>query len=101
MARDSAVGRERILVVPSSLALDNSSNNQHIGGAQNDLNQQILEVSQSSHFIHTFFLSFAYRFSILLVIFMFYKYCQFNVTLCMLFSTLKTMIDDIFQKFEI
>lgn len=45
MARDSAVGRERILVVPSSLALDNTPNNQHVSGAQNDLNQQILEVS--------------------------------------------------------
>lgn len=44
MARDSAVGRERILVVPSSLALDNASN-QLVAGAQNDLNQQILEVS--------------------------------------------------------
>lgn len=46
MARDSAVGRERILVVPSSLALDNSTTNQHVTSAQNDLNQQILEVSQ-------------------------------------------------------
>lgn len=45
MARDSAVGRERILVVPSSLALDNTTANQHVPGAQNDLNQQILEVS--------------------------------------------------------
>lgn len=44
MARDSAVGRERILVVPSSLALDNTTTNQHVTGAQNDLNQQILEV---------------------------------------------------------
>lgn len=44
MARDSAVGRERILVVPSSLALDNTITNQHVTGAQNDLNQQILEV---------------------------------------------------------
>lgn len=46
MARDSAVGRERILVVPSSLALDNSSTNQHVASVQNDLNQQILEVSR-------------------------------------------------------
>lgn len=46
MARDSAVGRERILVVPSSLALDNSATNQHVASVQNDLNQQILEVSQ-------------------------------------------------------
>lgn len=45
MARDSAVGRERILVVPSSLTLDNTTTNQHVAGAQNDLNQQILEVS--------------------------------------------------------
>lgn len=45
MARDSAVGRERILVVPSSLALDNTTANQHVAGAQNELNQQILEVS--------------------------------------------------------
>lgn len=52
MARDSAVGRERILIVPSSLALDNSSNNQHVAGAQNDLNQQILEVSQFPFMIH-------------------------------------------------
>lgn len=44
MARDSAVGRERILVVPSSLALDNTTANQHVTGAQNELNQQILEV---------------------------------------------------------
>lgn len=44
MARDSAVGRERILVVPSSLALDNTTTNQHVTGAQNDLNHQILEV---------------------------------------------------------
>lgn len=48
MARDSAVGRERILVVPTSLALDNSTTNQHVTSAQNDLNQQILEVSQCS-----------------------------------------------------
>lgn len=46
MARDSAVGHERILVVPGSLALDNSATNQHVTGAQRDLNQQILEVSQ-------------------------------------------------------
>lgn len=45
MARDSAVGRERILVVPTSLALDNTTANQHVAGAQNELNQQILEVS--------------------------------------------------------
>lgn len=44
MARDSAVGRERILLVPSSLALDNTTTNQHVADAQNDLNQQILEV---------------------------------------------------------
>lgn len=46
MARDSAVGRERILVVPSSLALDSTASNQLVAGAQNDLNQQILEVSK-------------------------------------------------------
>lgn len=45
IARDSAVGRERILVVPSSLALDSTPTNQHVAGAQNELNQQILEVS--------------------------------------------------------
>lgn len=45
MARDSAVGRERVLVVPGSLALDNSSTNQHVASAQNDLNHQIREVS--------------------------------------------------------
>lgn len=49
MARDSAVGHERILVVPGSLALDNSATNQHVTGAQKDLNQQILEVSQFDH----------------------------------------------------
>lgn len=49
MARDSAVGHERILVVPGSLALDNSASNQHVTSVQNDLNQQILEVSQT-HF---------------------------------------------------
>lgn len=43
MARDSAVGRERVL--PGSLALDNSTSNQHVASVQNDLNQQILEVS--------------------------------------------------------
>lgn len=43
MARDSAVGRERVLVVPGSLALDNT--NQHVASAQNDLNHQIREVS--------------------------------------------------------
>lgn len=47
MARDSAVGRERVLVVPGSLALDNTTTNQHVAGVQNDLNQQILEVSFS------------------------------------------------------
>lgn len=47
MARDSAVGRERVLVVPGSLALDNTTTNQHVAGVQNDLNQQILEVSLS------------------------------------------------------
>ncbi|XP_031625009.1 histone deacetylase 4 isoform X4 [Contarinia nasturtii] len=46
MARDSAVGRERILVVPSSLALDNTTTNQHVNSAQNDLNQQILELKK-------------------------------------------------------
>lgn len=46
MARDSAVGRERILVVPGSLTLDNSTTNQHVVSVRNDLNQQILEVSQ-------------------------------------------------------
>lgn len=49
MARDSAVGRERILVVPTSLTLDNTTTNQHVTGAQNDLNQQILEVSIWKH----------------------------------------------------
>lgn len=44
MARDSAVGRERVLIVPGSLALD-SAPNQHAGASQNELNQQILEVS--------------------------------------------------------
>lgn len=78
MARDSAVGRERILVVPSSLALDNSSNNQHVGGAQNDLNQQILEVSQSNVLFFHSYLFFVLKncaAQILIVLFMFYKYC--------------------------
>lgn len=44
MARDSAVGRERVLIVPGNLTLDNAAN-QHAGGSQTDLNQQILEVS--------------------------------------------------------
>lgn len=54
MARDSAVGHERILVVPGSLALDNSATNQHVTGAQRDLNQQILEVSQFDKFYFIF-----------------------------------------------
>lgn len=45
MARDSAVGRERVLIVPGNLALENATSNQHGGNPQNDLNQQILEVS--------------------------------------------------------
>lgn len=44
MARDSAVGRERVLIVPGSLQLENAAN-QHTGVPQNDINQQILEVS--------------------------------------------------------
>lgn len=59
MARDSAVGHERILVVPGSLALDNSATNQHVTGAQRDLNQQILEVSQN--FIIMYFVGFVNR----------------------------------------
>ncbi len=44
MARDTAVGREHVLIVPSSLTLDGGSPQQS-GMAQNDINQQILEVS--------------------------------------------------------
>lgn len=47
MARDSAVGRERVLIVPGSLALDAASN-QHAGVSQGDINQQIMEVRVSS-----------------------------------------------------
>lgn len=43
MARDTAVGREHVLIVPSSLTLDVGSA-QQAGMAQNDINQQILEV---------------------------------------------------------
>lgn len=55
MARDSAVGRERVLIVPGSLQLENAAN-QHTGGPQNDINQQILDVS--SHRNAALFLSF-------------------------------------------
>lgn len=43
MARDSAVGRERVLIVPGNLTLENAAN--HLAdAAQSDINQQILEV---------------------------------------------------------
>lgn len=45
MARDSAVGRERVLIVPGTLNLENSTN-QHSGAPPTDLNQQILEVKK-------------------------------------------------------
>lgn len=44
MARDSAVGRERVLIVPGSLALDAASN-QHANVPPSDIDQQILQVS--------------------------------------------------------
>lgn len=47
MARDTAVGREHVLIVPSSLTLDGGSPQQS-GMAQNDINQQILEVSNTN-----------------------------------------------------
>lgn len=47
MARDTAVGREHVLIVPSSLTLDVGSA-QQAGIAQNDINQQILEVRNRS-----------------------------------------------------
>lgn len=47
MARDTAVGREHVLIVPSSLTLDGGSPQQS-GMAQNDINQQILEVSSTN-----------------------------------------------------
>lgn len=53
MARDSAVGRDRILIVPGNLALDNSAT-QHGGGAPTDLNQQIIEVSQENLYFFPF-----------------------------------------------
>lgn len=43
MARDSSVGRERILLVPGSLALDGSAQQQQ-QPAQADINHQIMEV---------------------------------------------------------
>lgn len=47
MARDSAVGRERVLIVPGSLALDPASN-QHVNvSSPSDINHQIMEVSSS------------------------------------------------------
>lgn len=49
MARDSAVGRERVLIVPGNLTLENAAN-QLAGAAQSDINQQILEVSTISTF---------------------------------------------------
>lgn len=62
MARDSAVGHERILVVPGGLALDNSATNQHVTGAQKDLNQQILEVSQFDRYYFIYFWQIYYLF---------------------------------------
>lgn len=53
MARDSAVGRDRVLIVPNSLALDNASS-QHPNVPQTDINQQILEVSLRSRFLLRF-----------------------------------------------
>lgn len=44
MARDSTVGRDRVLIVPGSLALDSASS-QHPNVPQTDINQQILEVN--------------------------------------------------------
>lgn len=44
MARDSSVGRERILLVPGSLALDGSAQQQQ-QPVQADINHQIMEVS--------------------------------------------------------
>lgn len=51
MARDTAVGREHVLIVPSSLTLDGGSPQQS-GMAQNDINQQILEVSNTNLLEH-------------------------------------------------
>ncbi|XP_037026275.1 histone deacetylase 4 isoform X5 [Bradysia coprophila] len=45
MARDTAVGREHVLIVPSGLTLDVGSA-QQAGMAQNDINQQILELKK-------------------------------------------------------
>lgn len=52
MARDSAVGRERILIVPGSLTLDGGSSQQQPGVPQSDINQQILEVSPNFFFFY-------------------------------------------------
>lgn len=49
MARDTAVGREHVLIVPSSLTLDGGTPQQS-GMAQTDINQQILEVSSITVF---------------------------------------------------
>lgn len=43
MARDSSVGRERILLIPGSLALDGSAQQQQ-QPVQADINHQIMEV---------------------------------------------------------
>lgn len=47
MPCDAGVGRERVLIVPTSLSLDGAASQQGIV-QQSDLNQQILEVSSFS-----------------------------------------------------
>lgn len=51
MARDSTVARDRVLIVPASLALDGASS-QHPNVPQADINQQILEVDRVIYSIY-------------------------------------------------
>lgn len=59
MARDSAVGRERVLIVPGNLTLENAAN-QLADAAQSDINQQILEVRSLAHSILLFLQNLKY-----------------------------------------
>lgn len=74
MARDSAVGRERVLIVPGSLQLENAAN-QHTGVPPNDINQQILEVSPINQ-TKIFFISISF-FAIFFIFFFFLDFLFF------------------------
>lgn len=51
MARDSSVGRERSLIVPGNIPLDSTTIATIHAPITDDINQQILEVSQKKLFL--------------------------------------------------